>query len=295
MSDQHMISKDTDFDRAIDELRDVDAPDPVRAAATRQAILDAFAKDVPSNVRPLRRGSLFARALLLAAALGGTAFAANNTVRWVSARRAAQQSQRDRDAQASLARVASSHRSRSVNARRAPALPVTEPSSTAVIAAPTLATATEPTITTQPTAEAPARPVALAPAPRPRASSVGPRITEAPARVEPTVAANSAVEPANNAQPTAAASGPDALYREAHHAHFVERSASVALARWDQYLSAAPDGRFAPEAQFNRIVCLVRLGRTQQALDAIDALPASHYRHDDAVRLRARLADGGSP
>lgn len=282
MSDKHMISNDQAFDSAVDALRDVETPDPARAAATRQAILDALANERPSNVRPLRRGSPFVRALLLAAALGGTAFAANNTVRWVAARRVEREAELRRSEQA--ARVAVANRSRSANARRARELPAVaqQPALVAQNTA-TPATSTGPALAAQSPTPASQRLVATA-AIRPRVSPATNRVTEAPA--------NNAIEPAQGAQPVSPA---EALYRDAHHAHFVDRSPAVALARWNQYLTAAPDGQFAPEAQFNRIVCLVRLGRTQDALAAIDALPSSHYRHDDAVRLRARLADGGSP
>jgi hypothetical protein len=81
----------------------------------------------------------------------------------------------------------------------------------------------------------------------------------------------------------------DALYHQAHEAHFVARDPSLALARWNAYLAAEPSGRFVPEAQFNRVVCLVRLGRRAEALEALRALPATHYRHEEIERLRAHL------
>jgi hypothetical protein len=55
------------------------------------------------------------------------------------------------------------------------------------------------------------------------------------------------------------------LYREAHRLHFAGGSPSAALAAWDRYLAAAPGGRFAVEARYNRAICLVRLGRRDEA------------------------------
>jgi TolA-binding protein len=82
----------------------------------------------------------------------------------------------------------------------------------------------------------------------------------------------------------------DALYTAAHEAHFSQRDYGSALARWDAYIAAAPQGHFVPEAQFNRIVCLVRLGRREDAIASIRALPLAHYRRVEADRLLDRLA-----
>jgi hypothetical protein len=81
----------------------------------------------------------------------------------------------------------------------------------------------------------------------------------------------------------------DALYTAAHEAHFSQRDYGSALARWDAYIAAAPQGHFVPEAQFNRIVCLVRLGRREDAVASIRALPLAHYRRVEADRLLERL------
>lgn len=76
----------------------------------------------------------------------------------------------------------------------------------------------------------------------------------------------------------AAASAPEptddpgrALYADAHHKHFGERDFAGALVAWEAYLRAAPGGRFAAEAQYNRAICLVRLGRTREARAALQA------------------------
>lgn len=59
------------------------------------------------------------------------------------------------------------------------------------------------------------------------------------------------------------------LYEKAHRAHFVQRDPGAALVAWNEYLRSAPRGRFAIEAQYNRAVCLVRLGRHVEARAAL--------------------------
>ncbi len=84
----------------------------------------------------------------------------------------------------------------------------------------------------------------------------------------------------------------DDAYRKAHDLHFVEQDASRALAAWDAYLQLAPSGRFAPEARYNRALCLIRLGRRAEALDALR--PFAHgaygtYRMKEAQELGGAL------
>jgi hypothetical protein len=85
-----------------------------------------------------------------------------------------------------------------------------------------------------------------------------------------------------------------ARYIAAHRAHFVELDFSRALAAWDAYLVQAPDGRFAPEARYNRALCLARLGRHREASAALAPFaeaPAGSYRQEQASALRAALTD----
>lgn len=58
-------------------------------------------------------------------------------------------------------------------------------------------------------------------------------------------------------------------YARAHHVHFVIGDPERALEAWDDYLAAEPAGTFAPEARYNRALCLVRLGRRHAAIDAL--------------------------
>jgi hypothetical protein len=80
----------------------------------------------------------------------------------------------------------------------------------------------------------------------------------------------------------------DRLYREAHHAHFVERNPARALAAWDAYLRAQKSGRFATEATYNRALTLLRLGRTAEARKALEPFAQGRfgtYRKEEARKL----------
>jgi hypothetical protein len=86
------------------------------------------------------------------------------------------------------------------------------------------------------------------------------------------------------------------LYRTAHRAHFVDQNPAAALAAWDEYLRAAPQGRFALEARYNRALCLARLGRNAEAREALAPFAAGKfagYRQHEAAELSAAL--GGAP
>ncbi len=79
-----------------------------------------------------------------------------------------------------------------------------------------------------------------------------------------------------------------ALYREAHSAHFAERAYPRALAAWNRYLARHPGDRLAPEARYNRALCLVRLGRYAEATPALRHFAKGQYgryRQQDAQRL----------
>jgi hypothetical protein len=85
----------------------------------------------------------------------------------------------------------------------------------------------------------------------------------------------------------------DALYREAHDAHFVRRDAEAALASWDRYIAAAgANGRMTLEARYNRAIALVRLGRNEEAKAGLEPFARGDfggYRRDDAARLLESL------
>jgi len=84
----------------------------------------------------------------------------------------------------------------------------------------------------------------------------------------------------------------DALYRTAHEAHFVKKDPASALAAWDRYLAAAPQGRFALEAKYNRAISLVRLGRRAEAAAALRPFADGQYgdyRKEEARELLQSL------
>ncbi len=77
-------------------------------------------------------------------------------------------------------------------------------------------------------------------------------------------------------------------YGAAHAAHFTVGQPEQALAAWDGYLRAYPHGRFAPEARFNRAICLVRLHRFTPAAQALAPFAQGRYgayRRAEAARL----------
>jgi hypothetical protein len=83
-------------------------------------------------------------------------------------------------------------------------------------------------------------------------------------------------------------------YERAHHAHFFAEAPARALAAWDAYLAAYPHGTFAPEARYNRVLCLARLGRYAAAATALRpfaAGPARSYRKQDACTLLRGLSE----
>ena len=87
------------------------------------------------------------------------------------------------------------------------------------------------------------------------------------------------------------------MYRKAHRAHFERRQPQAALAAWEAYLRAAPGGRFAVEARYNRALCLVRLGRNAAARDALAPFARGAfggYRQAEARRLEEALGRQGS-
>jgi len=86
-------------------------------------------------------------------------------------------------------------------------------------------------------------------------------------------------------------------YERAHRAHFFTDSPARALAAWDQYLAAYPHGTFAPEARYNRALCLVRLGQLAPAANALRPFAAGRpggYRHHEACLLLRWLSERGA-
>lgn len=131
--------------------------------------------------------------------------------------------------------------------------------------------------------------------PPPSASASPPAPSPPLQKTEPLASARGhrpAIAP--SALPPRSTSEEDALYASAHAAHFEARDTARALAAWDAYLAKAPHGRFAPEASYNRALCLARLGRNEEARAALEPFASGAmggYRKDEASSLIERLRD----
>lgn len=81
-------------------------------------------------------------------------------------------------------------------------------------------------------------------------------------------------------------------YDAAHALHFEARDAAAAITAWDAYLAAYPRGRFATEARYNRALALVRLGRRDEAIAALQPFARGdhgRYRRREAASLLEAL------
>jgi hypothetical protein len=98
-------------------------------------------------------------------------------------------------------------------------------------------------------------------APRPRAGrSAPPPVDEA---------SSEAPAPAAVPAPAPEPSEDLLLYKRAHELHFRARNYVAALAAWDAYLARFPGGTLALEAEYNRALSLIRLGRYPEARAAL--------------------------
>lgn len=187
---------------------------------------------------------------------------------------------------------------------------IPEPNGATATSAAPEAPAAPPTVTTP---AAPTTVPTIAPAPvakaasEPRGATHDGVATANDRAVPPVTSAQppSAQPPSATAQPEApAAPAPapapdpsDELYRAAHDLHFRGGSPAAAIAAWDRYLAAAPSGRFALEAQYNRAIALLRAGRKAEGLAALRPFASgAHgaYRKTEAQRLLDAAADGGT-
>jgi len=130
-----------------------------------------------------------------------------------------------------------------------------------------------------------------------------PPVVEATAQPTPAVAevkpGGAKAEPAGSAKPAPSTSSSAAfqdadgdLYRLAHEAHFDAHDYARALTGWNGYLQAAPNGRFATEARYNRAICLLRLGRDAEARQALEPFASGKmgYRQGEARQLLDELS-----
>jgi hypothetical protein len=98
---------------------------------------------------------------------------------------------------------------------------------------------------------------------------------------DPVAAAPVAAAPAPAPAVVTLAPAPDtesadlALFRRAQRLHL--NRDPKALAAWDDYLRVAGSGPLAPEARYNRALCLVRLGRKTEAKAALEPFAKGGY------------------
>ena len=87
-------------------------------------------------------------------------------------------------------------------------------------------------------------------------------------------------------------------FRVAQRLQFSRHDCGAALPAWDAYLRAAPTGALAPDARWNRTLCLVKLGRLAEARRELEAFAAGAedgYRQNDARKLLAALPQAPAP
>jgi hypothetical protein len=126
-----------------------------------------------------------------------------------------------------------------------------------------------------------AHPVAIA---KPPAVAPTAPVTETAAAPAPSPAA--VARPAS--QHVGAAEASTSAYAAAHRAHFVHRDWFRALALWTRYLRLAPSGPLAPEAHWNRAICLLHLDRRADARSELQPFARGlwgSYRRSEAQRL----------
>lgn len=155
--------------------------------------------------------------------------------------------------------------------------------------------AVAPLVTAEPVAPVVPEPVVAASPPPP---SLPPPVRPAIASPPPVVLAPPPPPPVEPVVPSPAASAPDpaaALFAEAHRLHFREKDPARALAAWDAYLKAAPDGPLSPEAHYNRALTLVRLGRKSDAMSELAGFANGSYRGYRQAEARKLLDALQSP
>lgn len=117
-------------------------------------------------------------------------------------------------------------------------------------------------------------------------------VVEAPKGTAPTKNAAPKIDPtttttSREASAKDAGDPTDAVFANANRLHF-DGDYTRALTAWDEYLAVAPNGRFAPEARFNRAIALWKLGRHDEAKKALEPFANGaygDYRRDEATRL----------
>jgi hypothetical protein len=124
-----------------------------------------------------------------------------------------------------------------------------------------------------PATPAPRRPKSKAPRPKP-AARPDPSPARKPSFEPEAIAMTPAPDPVLGPKP-APESAELALFRRAQRMHLAQDPR--ALAAWDDYLRVASRGVLAPEARYNRALCLIRLGRKSDARSALTPFANGEY------------------
>jgi hypothetical protein len=249
------------LEQATRALRESTADPQPRSGLTKARILDAAEK----RYAPKRSGGGVLRwAVMLIAALAASTALARVAQYWPEIKRAIVSETVERSEAAPAAQ------------KKVTKKPV-QPSAAAPVAVPQEAPAPAPA-TPEPQASVPSENAAPAPATSETPSAMPTRFK--PAAKRPKLALKPAIEPERVAPPPAPAPpvvtlapAPDtesadlALFRRAQRLHL--NRDPKALAAWDDYLRVAGSGALAPEARYNRALCLVRLGRKAEAKAAL--------------------------
>jgi len=77
-----------------------------------------------------------------------------------------------------------------------------------------------------------------------------------------------------------------ASFRLAHDLHVAGRQPRAAIAAYDDYLAAFPNGRFVPEARYNRALDSIKVGDKAAARTALE--PFARGAYGDYRRKEAR-------
>lgn len=251
------------LEQATRALRETTSEPQPRSGLTRARVIESAEKRyVP------RRGGLLRWIVALVAALAASTALARVAQYWPEIKRAvAPESSQQSNA-------APQKKKRPANPAVGPGLQPTAAGAAALEApaVPVVAEATAPPVPE--TTAAPARVKKRAiPAHKPKPA---PRLQPAPEpEPTPTVVA---VEPSPSPTPIATPapeSAELALFRRAQRLHLARDPR--ALSAWDDYLRVAGKGALAPEAKYNRALCLLRLGREAEAKRALTPFADGEY------------------
>jgi TolA-binding protein len=138
----------------------------------------------------------------------------------------------------------------------------------------------------------PPPPIAPTPAPAMHGIAVSrpsPSVPPATSPVASSPSASAAASETLSARPPASGVPSDSdVYAHAHRLHFAGSDPASALSALDDYLMRFPDGRFAPDARYNRAIDLLKLRRYAEARAALQPFAVGAfggYHRDDAGEL----------